>query len=201
VAAWVFFEAKGVLPAHGHHGYRGFYYCMGKTGINEAGMAKRVRVNRSDLAAITCPHCSSMKLISVNKFKGVKHTLKVKCTCANSFSVSLDFRGRYRKSTNIPAKYVRLDKDMKKMGQQLVPNLKCKVADLSLSGLALTISGSHDLQVGDDLMVEFFLDDTAKTHLKRRTIVRVIGSGFVGCQFDEVDSPAYDKALGFYLMP
>lgn len=84
---------------------------------------------------------------------------------------------------------------------QAEPNLKCKVADLSLSGLALTIIGSHNLQVGDELMAEFALDDKANTHIKRKAIIRVIGQGFVGCQFDEADSPAYDKALGFYLMP
>lgn len=164
-------------------------------------MTKRVRVNSDNLAAIKCPHCQSMKLISVHKFKGVKHTLKVKCTCNNSFSASLDFRERYRKSTNIDAKYIKLDKDLKRMEMQAEPTLKCKVADLSLTGLALTIFGSHNLQVGDELMVAFTLDDKGNTHIKRKAILRVVGQGFVGCQFDESDSPAYDKALGFYLMP
>ncbi len=164
-------------------------------------MSKRVRVNSDNLAAIKCPHCQSVKLISVHKFKGLKHSLKVKCTCNNSFSVSLDFRERYRKSTNIDAKYIKIDKDIKKRGMLVEPNLKCKVADLSLSGLALTIIGSHNLQVGDELMVDFTLDDKASTHIKRKANIRVIGQGFVGCQFDEADSPAYDKALGFYLMP
>lgn len=164
-------------------------------------MPKRVRVNNDNLAAIKCPHCQSMKLISVHKFKGVKHSLKVKCTCNNSFPVSLDFRERYRKSTNIDAQYAKVDKDLKKVGSQVKPHLKCKVADLSLSGLALNIIGSHSLQVGDELIVEFTLDDKASTHIKRKANIRVIGQGFVGCQFDESDSPAYDKALGFYLMP
>ena len=104
-------------------------------------------------------------------------------------------------STNIDAKYVKLDKDIKKMEMQAEPTLKCKVADLSLSGLALTIFGSHNLQVADELMVAFTLDDKGNTHIKRKAIIRVIGQGFVGCQFNEADSPAYDKALGFYLMP
>ena len=164
-------------------------------------MSKRVRVNSDNLAAIKCPHCQSIKLVSVDKFKGVKHSLKVKCTCNNSFSVSLDFRERYRKSTNIDAKYVKVDRDIKNADIQTEPTLKCKVADLSLSGLALTIVGSHNLQVEDELMVEFTLDDKASTYIKRKAVIRVIGQGFVGCQFDEVDSPAYDKALGFYLMP
>mgnify|MGYP005840577345 FL=1 len=164
-------------------------------------MSKRVRVNSDNLAAIKCPHCRSMKLISVHKFKGVKHSLKVKCTCNNSFPVALDFRERYRKSTNIDAQYVKLDRELPKNGAQVEPNLKCKVADLSLQGLALSIAGLHNLQVGDDLMVEFTLDDKANTHIKRKANVRVIGQGFVGCQFDETEAPAYDRALGFYLMP
>ncbi len=164
-------------------------------------MSKRIRVNSKNLAAIKCPHCQSIKLVSVDKFKGVKHSLKVKCSCNNSFSVSLDFRERYRKSTNIDAKYVKIDKDVKAADMQIEPNLKCKVADLSLSGLALTIIGSHDLQVGDELLVEFTLDDKSNTYIKRKAAIRVVGQGFVGCQFDESDSPAFDKALGFYLMP
>lgn len=164
-------------------------------------MSKRVRVNKENLAAIKCPHCECIKLVSVDKFRGVKHSLKVKCNCNNSFSVSLDFRERYRKSTNIDAKYVKIDSDIKATDNKVEPNLKCKVADLSLSGLALTIMGSHELQVGDELMVEFTLDDRSNTHIKRKADIRVVGQGFVGCQFDESDSPTYDKALGFYLMP
>ncbi|MEN8141014.1 MAG: PilZ domain-containing protein [Thermodesulfobacteriota bacterium] len=137
-----------------------------------------------------------MKLISVAKFKGHKHSLKVKCTCGESFAAALDFRERYRKSTNLDAKYGKLDRV-----EKIEPRMKCKIADLSLSGLALSISGSHDLRVGDDVMVQFNLDDQVKTEIKRRVTVRSIGQGFVGCQFAEADSPAYDKALGFYLMP
>ncbi len=163
-------------------------------------IAKRVHVNKENLAAIKCPHCGIMKLISVVKFKGHKHSLKVKCTCGDSFSASLDFRERYRKSTNIDGKYAKLDMDLRRVEMQ-EPNLKCKIADLSLSGLALSISGAHDLREGDDVMVQFILDDQAGTNIKRRATVRSIGQGFVGCQFAEADSPAYDKALGFYLMP
>jgi hypothetical protein len=141
-----------------------------------------------------------MKLISVAKFKGHKHSLKVKCTCGDSFSAALDFRERYRKSTNLDALYTKLDLDVRRVELQK-PNLKCKVANLSLGGLALSISGPHDLRIGDEVMVKFTLDDQVGTEIKRRATVRFIGQGFVGCQFTEADSPAYDKALGFYLMP
>lgn len=163
-------------------------------------IAKRVHVNKENLAAIKCPHCGIMKLISVAKFKGHKHSLKVRCTCGESFSAALDFRERYRKSTNLDALYAKIDMDLRRVEMQ-EPNLKCKVADLSLSGLALSINGAHDLRVGDDVIVRFSLDDQVNTEIKRRATVRVIGQGFVGCQFAESDSPAYDKALGFYLMP
>ncbi len=161
-------------------------------------ISKRVRVNKENLAAIKCPHCSTMKLISVKKFKGAKHSLNVKCTCNNSFSVSLDFREKYRKSTNITGKYAKIEPDVPTIE---APNLKCQIADLSLTGLALSIPGAHKLHVGDELVIAFTLDDKGATNIQRRVVVRVIGQGFVGCQFDEIESPAYDKALGFYLMP
>ena len=161
-------------------------------------ISKRVHVNKENLAAIKCPHCATMKLISVKKFKGDKHSLNVKCTCNNSFSVSLDFREKYRKSTNINGKYIKIDPDISSLQ---TPDLKCQIADLSLTGAALSIPGAHDLRVGDELVMAFTLDDKIETKIQRRAVVRVIGQGFVGCQFDEVESPAYDKALGFYLMP
>lgn len=161
-------------------------------------ISKRVRVNKENLAAIKCPHCATMKLISVKKFKGDKHSLNVKCTCNNSFSVSLDFREKYRKSTNIAGKYTKIDPAVSAIQP---PHLKCQIADLSLTGVALSIPGAHDLRVGDELVIAFNLDDKVETPIQRRAVVRVIGQGFVGCQFDEVESPAYDKALGFYLMP
>jgi hypothetical protein len=160
-------------------------------------ISKRVHVNKENLAAIKCPHCGTMKLISVKKFKGDKHSLNVKCTCNNSFSVSLDFREKYRKSTNINGKYSKIDP----VSMMQAPNIKCKIADLSLTGVALSIPGAHDLQIGNELVVAFTLDDKVQTDIQRRAVVKVIGQGFVGCQFDEVASPAYDKALGFYLMP
>ncbi len=161
-------------------------------------ISKRVRVNKENLAAIKCPHCATLKLISVKKFKGDKHSLNVKCTCNNSFSVSLDFREKYRKSTNIPGKYSKLEPNVAALQ---TPQLQCKIVDLSLTGVALSMPGPHELHVGDDLVIAFTLDDKAETAIQRRVVVRVIGQGFVGCQFDEVESPAYDKALGFYLMP
>lgn len=161
-------------------------------------ISKRVRVNKENLAAIKCPHCATMKLISVKKFKGDKHSLNVKCTCNNSFSVSLDFREKYRKSTNISGKYAKINPDFPSLQS---PDLKCQIADLSLTGVALSIPGAHDIRIGDELVVAFTLDDKIETNIQRRAVVRVIGQGFVGCQFDEVESPAYDKALGFYLMP
>ncbi len=161
-------------------------------------ISKRVRVNKENLAAIKCPHCGTMKLISVKKFKGDKHSLNVKCTCNNSFSVALDFREKYRKSTNIDGKYCKIDP----LGLSVhAPDSKCQIADLSLTGVALSIPGAHDLRVGDELVIAFTLDGRMPTDIQRRVVVRVIGQGFVGCQFDEVESPAYDKALGFYLMP
>ncbi|MDA3971215.1 MAG: PilZ domain-containing protein [Desulfobulbaceae bacterium] len=160
-------------------------------------ISKRVRVTKENFAAIKCPHCSAMKLISVEKFKGDKHSLKVKCTCNNSFSVSLDFREKYRKSMNMYGRYSLIDPSLATMP---TPAKECKIVDLSLTGLAVSISGAHDLRVGSEIVVAFTLDAKPETDIQRRAVVKVVGQGFVGCQFDETESPLYDKALGFYLM-
>lgn len=159
--------------------------------------SKRVRVTKENFAAIKCPYCSAMKLISVERFKGDKHSLNVKCTCNNSFSVSLDFRKKYRKSMNIYGKYSLIDSSAATLP---TPAKKCKIVDLSLTGLALSLSGAYDLRVGNEIVVAFTLDDKPETDIQRRAVVKVVGQGFVGCQFDETAAPIYDKSLGFYLM-
>lgn len=163
-------------------------------------IAKRVHVSKENLATLKCPHCGIIKFVSVAKFRGHKHSLKVKCTCGNTFTASLNFRKHYRKSTSIAGKYVRIHEQITK-AELDAPTLKCTVTDLSLSGLSLSIPGAHELKAGDEVMVHFILDDHANTEIKRKATVRYIDKGLVGCRFSSDDSPFYDKALGFYLMP
>jgi len=72
-----------------------------------------------------------------------------------------------------------------------------KVRDLSTSGLKIHINTPHQCAVGDIVLVEFSLDDSHRTLIKKKVIVRNIVGQNIGTEFAPTE--AVDKALGFYL--
>ena len=55
------------------------------------------------------------------------------------------------------------------------------------------------LTVDELLQVRFNLDNSRRTEILRRVVVRSQRNGIVGTQFYDVQF--YDKDIGFYLMP
>lgn len=150
----------------------------------------RSYVNIDNTVTIVCPSCNTPKNISVASFKNKCHFLKVRCPCENVFRVHLDFRQHYRKSTELPGIYVCL----KPAG---IGGGRMMVNDISLGGVAITVSERHDLQMGCVLNLSFNLDDRKKKLIKKKAVVRSITGNFIGCQF--TDRQLYEKEIGFYL--
>jgi hypothetical protein len=73
------------------------------------------------------------------------------------------------------------------------------VEDLSFSGLGFRTRLKHNLQIGDIIDLRFVLDNTLRSEIVKKAIVRRIHDQFVGVEF--CDLTAYDKQLGYYLMP
>lgn len=158
-----------------------------------------VFVNKDNMALIMCPHCGKMKHVSVAKFKNAKHSLQVKCACGQKFPVDLNFRSKFRKDTNLHGYYHRLSE---KKPDPMVVGSNCTVVNLSLGGLGLRLTDKRKLTVGEEIGIEFVLDDKKKSEIKRRFIVRHVSQdGYVGGEFIGDDQNQYDKTLGFYLMP
>lgn len=147
-------------------------------------------VRADNTVTLVCPVCSKPKTISVASFKGKCHFLKVRCPCENVFRVHLDFRQHYRKSSNLPGKYLCL-KPVGLGGGMMT------VTDISQGGVGLTLHKIHELQIGCLLDISFNLDDRKKTLIKKKAVVRSINGNFIGCQF--VDKNLYEKEIGFYL--
>ena len=158
-------------------------------------------VTPDNKVALHCPHCNLVKQVSVAKFKGDKHTLKVRCSCNNLLNVELDFRQKYRKKTNLNGDYTVLTygNQRKKMIDKPLFH-KCLVVNISLTGLGLIVAG-HGLKIGDGLRVRFTLDDKKKSEIDRIVLIRVIEHNYIGCEFNDDAYYQYDKTLGFYLMP
>jgi hypothetical protein len=56
----------------------------------------------------------------------------------------------------------------------------------------------HHLKIGDMIRVHFELDDSQKSTVARKAIVRNIKALFIGAEFCDNKT---DKALAFYVLP
>lgn len=148
---------------------------------------------RPDVTAVlTCPHCDRQKEISAEPFRGHKNKLRVKCYCKNSFNVFLEFRKKVRKLTHLAGTYI--NHSQKNSG-------KCHlmILDISLIGLTFTSLDPPEFKVGDELSIEFTLEDGHKTLIKREAVIVNIRPGFVaGAEF-EIIGEAFDGPLGYFI--
>ena len=153
-----------------------------------------VFVTEDNKAVITCPECGKLKQISVGKFKGIKHRLKVRCSCGNEFLLNFNFRQGIRKQVNLEGSYRNVSQHHSLME-------KCTVVDLSFKGVRLKLYDTQDLQIDDELIVHFVLDDKRKTEVERKIqICNLTPENFVGAKFTDPELDNYDKYIGFYLM-
>jgi len=150
----------------------------------------RCFVKPNNTTTIICPSCKEPKTISVAAYKNKQHSIKVRCSCNEIFPIQLDFRRHYRKKTNLPGKYILPDAPE---GE----GINVMIINISLSGLAFMVSGQHYLKEGDNVFVEFVLNDKKKTVLRKLVEVYNVRKNVIGCQF--TGKEPFEKALGFYL--
>jgi hypothetical protein len=148
-------------------------------------------VKTDDEAMIVCPQCDMAKTISAARFRHRQHIVKVKCKCGHLFKVHLEFRRHHRKATDLEGMY---DVDPPGIGGG-----KIKIVNLSMSGACIEVRGVHNLQVGHQGSLLFTLDNNKESALFKKVIVKTVKGNRIGCEF--VESWAYEKELGFYLLP
>lgn len=167
-------------------------------------------VNRDNNTVIVCPGCGARKSAKVEKFRGKKHSLKVKCPCGNQFAVHLDFRKHYRKPTdldgfykkkkvNLVGYFVNLSRGDEWQEDEGHTAVNCMIKNISMGGIGIVLLGHSVVQEDDELRIQFVLDNKKKTEVNRNVVVVSISENVIGCQFTE--SMTHDKDLGFYLMP
>lgn len=153
-----------------------------------------VFVNEKNMALIHCPHCDSIKQVPVSKFKGAKHTLKVKCACGEIFQVDLNFRKNIRKKTDLTGICYKVPGDKSSAED-------CMIENLSFRGIGLKLFNAGAIQKDDELVVAFTLDDPRKTSVERKLKVHHVDEDYIGGEFVDFEDDNFDKYIGFYLMP
>jgi predicted Zn finger-like uncharacterized protein len=158
---------------------------------NLSSTTQKSFVKPDDEAMIVCPSCDTARTISAAQFRHRQHLLKVKCKCGHRFKVHLEFRRHFRKPTDLEGIY---DLDPPAVGGG-----KIKVINLSLSGACFEVRGIHDLQIGQMGSLHFTLDNRKETVLFKKVIIKIVNGNRIGCEF--LEERAYEKELGFYLLP
>ena len=146
-------------------------------------------VRSDNTAVLTCPHCRLQKVILADSFNKCK--LKVKCACQNVFLVNLEFRKRIRKRTNLPGTYIN--------HSQNNSSGSLFIQDISVTGLAFTHVDVEKFKAGDELTLEFVLDDEHKTEISKEVIVMNVYQSSVGCKFERSED-TFGSPLGYYIM-
>lgn len=143
---------------------------------------------------IRCSSCNRSRNMNVSGFINAKSEikLKAKCLCGNSFDAILERRKQYRKITNLPGTYGICSMAGNNRNGHLT------VEDLSRTGMKLKIVNTNDISVGDILIVQFCLDDVAKSMLDKMVIVKHRHHQCIGTEFAPTETVG--KALSFYLL-
>jgi len=152
---------------------------------------QKVFVKEDGTTVVKCPSCKHARTVSVAKFKEKKKILKIKCSCKESYLVSLELRKMYRKSTSLKGRYINNSLN-NEVGMMIVK-------DVSMGGIGFEAIGGNRIEKDHELEVTFTLDDTHSSVIKRQVVVRIVNNKFVGCEF--IHAHEYNKALGFYLRP
>jgi len=150
----------------------------------------KVHVRENNTATLMCPACGAVKHIAVDDFRHGQHTISVRCRCQHVFTVLLDFRRHYRKQTSLPGIYEIISQGG--IGGGII-----HINNISRGGVGFTVSGLHRIEKGQELYIEFQLNDKKKTTLKKRVLVKSVLQNTIGCQFK--DTVEMDRALGFFL--
>ena len=156
-------------------------------------MAETVYITDNKTAVFRCPECQRAKTLDVSAFGEFKPPLRFKltCPCGHVASAVLEIRKRFRKETHLSGTYVHY------VNGQPQGKGTMTVKDLSTNGMKLVLTGSGTIAPGDQLKIEFRLDDAQRSLIQKKVVVRNVSDNSVGTEFAATDT--LDKALGFYL--
>ena len=158
-------------------------------------MTEKVFIYKDNKAIIICPKCEKSKTIDVSEELGSKYLvrLKHKCSCGYLYIVPLERRKRHRKTTNLKGAYRCLVS-----GEQEAKG-SMTIQDITRAGLSFTLDENErqKLNMGNNLLLEFHLDDHSRSLIKKEGLVSNMRGPYIGVEFSSVD--LYDRALGQYM--
>lgn len=183
-------------------------------------MFATVRIIDEKVAVFTCKRCKQLVRIEASDFfYQPAHKLNLTCSCGHSNRAVIEYRHSIRKKTNIPGIYKISDSDgNEKTGSMTVKDISWKGFKLKISGYEHCIK-EHDvhsdrytqerhnsrsifihshLKVGDQITIEFFLDDPKMSFISRVVTVTWIENDHVGVELCYPER--FEPSIRFYLL-
>jgi hypothetical protein len=151
---------------------------------------KKLYVAADGTVTFICPKCGSARKENAQKYKEHKGPVKIDCTCTNAYEVQIEFRKFYRKETHLDGLYLR-SSHTGDWGKMVIKNL-------SMGGCGFKTLKTTTLVPGEEIKIEFTLDDRTAAPIKKKAIVLEVDGQYVGCKFSGPPG-SYDADLGFYM--
>ena len=142
-------------------------------------------------ATFICPKCDVTRTADVSKLLKFEIQIKIncKCKCGHQFKSIIERRKFYRKDIDIKGFFYSLN-DFKKTFMT--------IKDISRSGCKIKINSyNNGFLFGEKVFLEFNLDDSLKSLIRKEATIRSVNGTYIGIEFDTIDQ--YDR-LGSYLM-
>lgn len=153
-------------------------------------MAGKIFINKENKATFICPECNVSRTADVSMYLDLKTEIKIKCKCkcGHFFKIILERRKYFRKQLKLSGVFI--------YGKEKLKDVMT-VTDLSRSGIKFKVNSSHEIKLGNRLLLEFRLDDKLRSLIRKEVVVRNIDKNIIGAEFCSIEH--YDK-LGPYLM-
>lgn len=158
-------------------------------------MTIKVFLNSDHTATFVCPDCQKTRLADVSQFIATKSVvrLKAKCACGHAYKVFIDKRKKFRKQTRLTGTYKYASQES--LSKEYTGDIT--VENLSHSGIRVKLHTMPRFKVDDILLIDFHLDDSNRSKICEKVIVRNIKGLYAGLEYVALKS--LNKDLGFYL--
>ena len=142
-------------------------------------MEKKIFMTEQGMATITCPDCQNTVTKCIGDYELIDKVKRIRCSCSCGalFKVTLEKRKYFRKETHYSGKYTYKAPDGKNKNGLLY------VMDISQSGLKFKTNMEPLFGVGDQIMVEFYIDQKGKRIVRKEGIIRGIRNENIGMEF------------------
>jgi hypothetical protein len=156
-------------------------------GVTAVETVKVYIANNKNIVVI-CPKCKSTHALDLTN-REVPYSVVTTCSCDNQYSIQFDKRKHYRKNVGSAGLCC--------LSEESEDGKLIRVIDLSRSGLAFIKERGRNLDVGEDVRLEFTLGDAKLSCMV--TVASVLDVR-IGARFNKLDEHT-QKMIGFFLMP